>query len=158
MLNFSSKLLAIAKLITAHFCLYKTYRVISDAPIDILWQKLINLADVSWNPFFSSTNVPIGLIVKPGFIFQAVTKLTPIPVRIFVENVKPREFLSVRVLAIPGIEQRIIYQVESTLCGTYISYSVKLSGWLSPLIWWLIRPYSSRVASELAHAAEGIRD
>jgi hypothetical protein len=153
-LDLSSKLFAIGKTIACNFSLYKTYRVISNAPIEVLWQKLIDLTDVSWNPLFSSTDVPFGLIPKPGLIFQAVTKLTPIPVRIFVENVRPKEFLSIRILAIPGIEQRIIYQVESTLCGTYISYSVKLSGWLSPLIWWLIRPYTARVASELAHAAE----
>jgi hypothetical protein len=27
---------------------------------------------------------------------------------------------------------------------------------LSPLIWWLIRPYAARVASELAQAAEQV--
>jgi hypothetical protein len=155
--NFSSRLLAHAQKLACHFSLYKTYRVTSKAPIDILWKKLIDIADVSWNPLFSSTNLPMGLIAKPGLIFQAVTRLTPIPVRIFVENVRPREVLSIRILAIPGIEQRIIYQVESTLCGSYISYSVKISGWLSPLIWWLIRPYSARVASELANAAEIVK-
>jgi hypothetical protein len=153
-LNFSSRLLAISKKLACYFSLYKTYRVTSDASIDILWKKLINIADISWNPFFSSTDLPMGLIAKPGLIFQAVTKLTPIPVRIFVESVRPREVLSIRILAIPGIQQRIIYQVESTLCGSYISYSVKISGWLSPLIWWLMKPYSARVASELANAAE----
>jgi hypothetical protein len=29
-----------------------------------------------------------------------------------------------------------------------------LRGWLSPFIWWWIKPYSDRVASELAQAAE----
>jgi hypothetical protein len=52
------------------------------------------------------------------------------------------------------MEQKITYQVESTLCGTYISYSVTLRGWLSPFVWWLIKPYCARVASELAQAAE----
>jgi hypothetical protein len=136
------------------FSLYKRYRVVSTAPVDVLWQKLINLADVSWHPLFSKTNVPLGLIAKPGLIYQVVTRLTPIPIRLFVENVRPGELLSMRVLAIPGIEQKITYQVESTLCGSYISYSVTLRGWLSPLIWWLIKPYSARVASELANAAE----
>ncbi|WP_044105547.1 MAG: SRPBCC family protein [cyanobacterium endosymbiont of Epithemia adnata isolate EadnSB Bon19] len=156
MLNFSFKLMLMTfkgKLLCA-FSLYKRYRVVSTAPVDVLWQKLINLADVSWHPLFSKTNVPLGLIAKPGLIYQVVTRLTPIPIRLFVENVRPGELLSMRVLAIPGIEQKITYQVESTLCGSYISYSVTLRGWLSPLIWWLIKPYSARVASELANAAE----
>jgi hypothetical protein len=152
--NLYSRLLTISNKLACHFSLYKTYRVTSNASIDILWKKLIDIADVSWNPLFSSTNLPMGLIAKPGLIFQAVTKLTPIPVRIFVESVRPREVLSIRIIAIPGIQQRIIYQVESTLCGSYISYSIEISGWLSPLIWWLIEPYSARVASELANAAE----
>ena len=126
----------------------------STAPVDVLWHKLINIADVSWHPLFSKTNVPLGLIAKPGLIYQAVTRLTPIPIRLFVENVRPGELLSLRVLTIPGMEQKITYQVQSTLCGTYISYSVTLKGWLSPFIWWLIKPYSARVATELAHAAE----
>jgi hypothetical protein len=52
------------------------------------------------------------------------------------------------------MEQKITYQMESTLCGTYISYSVTLRGWLSPFIWWLIKPYSDQVVRELANAAE----
>ncbi len=136
------------------FSLYKRYRAVSTAPVDVLWCKLINVADVSWHPLFSKTNVPLGLIAKPGLIYQAVTRLTPIPIRLFVENVRPGELLSLRVLTIPGMEQKITHQVESTLCGTYISYSVTLKGWLSPLIWWLIKPYSARVATELAQAAE----
>lgn len=153
-LNFSFKLIAAHGKLSCQFSLFKTYRAVSQAPVDVLWQKLINLADVSWHPLFSRTNAPLGLIAKPGIIYQAVTRLTPIPVRIFVENVRPGQLLSIRVLAIPGMEQRVTYQVESTLCGTYISYSVTLRGWLSPLIWWLIKPYSARVAAELAHAAE----
>ena len=70
------------------------------------------------------------------------------------ENVKPRELLSIRLLAIPGIEQRITYQMESTLCGSYISYSITLKGWLSPFIWWWIKPYSIKVADNLVNAAE----
>lgn len=153
-LNFSIKLIAARGRLFCKFSLFKTYRVVSSAPVDVLWQKLINIADVSWHPLFSSTNAPNGLTAKPGLIYQVVTRLTPIPVRLFVENVRPGELLSLRVLAIPGIEQKITYQVESTLCGTYISYSVTLKGWLSPLIWWWIKPYSARVASELAHAVE----
>ncbi len=86
--------------------------------------------------------------------YQVVTKLTPIPVRMFVENVRPKELLAIRILAIPGMEQRITYQIESTLCGTYISYSITLKGWLSPLMWWWIRPYCDRVAIKLAQAVE----
>ena len=138
------------------FSLYKTYRVVSSAPLEVLWCKLVDLADVSWHPLFFKTNVPLGLIAKPGLIYQAVTRLTPIPIRLFVENVRPGNLLSLRVLTIPGLEQKITYQVESTLCGTYISYSVTLRGWLSPFIWWLIKPYSDRVVTELANAAERV--
>jgi len=157
-LNFSFKLITDRWKLVRNFSLDKTYRAVSSATVDVLWQKLVNLADVSWHPLFSRTNVPRGLIAKPGLIYQVVTKLTPIPIRIFVERVKPRELLSIRVLAIPGIENRVTYQVESTLCGTYISYSVTLRGWLSPLLWFWIRPYVARVASELANAAERIGD
>ncbi|WP_107669997.1 polyketide cyclase / dehydrase and lipid transport [Cyanothece sp. BG0011] len=153
-LNFSLKLMFAKGKLFCRFSLYKRYRVMSTAPLDVLWYKLINVADVSWHPLFSKTNVPLGLMAKPGLIYKAVTRLTPIPVRLFVENVRPGELLSLRVLTIPGMEQKITYQVESTLCGTYISYSVTLKGWLSPLIWWLIKPYSARVATELAQAAE----
>jgi hypothetical protein len=153
-LNFSVKLLVAGGKFLCKFSLYKTYRVVSNAPVELLWQKLINIADVSWHPLFFKSDAPIGLIAKPGLIFQVVTRLTPIPIRIFVENVRPRKLLSIRILAIPGMEQRITYQVESTLCGSYISCSVTLRGWLSPFLWWLIQPYSAKVASELAHAAE----
>lgn len=134
--------------------LVRTYRQISSASVDELWQKVANLADVSWHPLLASTNVPYGLVPEPGLIFQAVTRLGPIPIRIFVERVLPRELLSVRILAIPGVEERITYQVESTVCGTCVSYSVTLKGWLSPLIWSLIRPHAARVAEALAQAAE----
>jgi hypothetical protein len=152
-LNFSFKLLAEGGKLLCQFSLYKTYRVVTTVPVDIVWRKLINLADMSWHPLFSQTDLPKGLIPKPGLIFQVVTRLTPIPIRVFVENVKPRELLSIRLLAIPGIEQRITYQIESTLCGSYIAYSITLRGWLSPFIWWLIKPYSIRVADELVNAA-----
>lgn len=134
--------------------LARTYREISSASVDELWQKVVDLADVSWHPLLARTNVPYGLVPKPGLIFQAVTRLGPIPIRIFVERVSPRELLSVRVLAIPGVEERVTYRVDSTVCGTCVSYSVTLSGWLSPLIWSLIRPHAARVAAALAQAAE----
>jgi hypothetical protein len=63
--------------------------------------------------------------------------------------------LSIRILAIPGVEERIIYKVESTVCGTCLSYSVTLKGWLSPLIWSFSRPYTDRVARALVDAVEG---
>lgn len=136
------------------FSLIRTYRTLSSASVDVLWQKLSDLADVSWHPLLASTNVPRGLVAKPGLIFQEVTRLIPIPIRVFVERVRPGELFSLRIVTIPGLEQRVTYQVESTLCGSYISYSVTLRGWLSPLVWWLIRSYEARVVSELALAAE----
>ena len=153
-LHFSLKLGTAQGKLFCSFSCNKTYRVISTATVDVLWRKIVNLADVSWHPLFSKTNVPLGLLAKPGLIYQAVTRLTPIPIRLFVENVRPGELLSLRVLAIPGMEQKITYQIESAVCGSYISYSVTLRGWLSPFIWWWIKPYSDRVASELAQAAE----
>lgn len=134
--------------------LVETYQVVSSASIDVLWRKVINLADVSWHPLIASTNVPKGLLPKPGLIYKAVSRLFPIPIHIFVERVLPRELLSVRILAFPGVEERVTYRIESTVCGTQVSYSVTLQGWLSPLVWSFIRPYAARVASELAHAAE----
>ncbi|MBR8832429.1 MAG: hypothetical protein N5P05_003671 [Chroococcopsis gigantea SAG 12.99] len=153
-LNFSVRIVLAKGKLFCKFSFFKTYRVISTAPADILWQKLINLADVSWNPLLSHTNVPLGLIAKPGLIYQAVTRLTPFPIRFFVENVRPGELLSLRVLAIPGMEQKMTYQVESSVCGTYLSYSVTLRGWLSPFIWWVTRPYIDRVAAALVRSAE----
>ncbi|BDA68060.1 hypothetical protein RIVM261_024430 [Rivularia sp. IAM M-261] len=135
--------------------LVRTYREISSASVDELWQKVVDIADVSWHPLLKSTNVPYGLVPKPGLIYEAVTRLSPIPIRIFVERVNPRELLSIRVLALPGIEERITYKVESTVCGTCLSYSVTLRGWLSPLIWSFSRPYADRVARALVEAVEG---
>ncbi len=153
-LHFSLKLGTTQGKLFCSFSCNKTYRVISTAPGSVIWRKIVNLADVSWHPLFSKTNVPLGLLAKPGLIYQAVTRLTPIPIRLFVENVRPGELLSLRVLAIPGMEQKITYQIESAVCGSYISYSVTLRGWLSPFIWWWIKPYSDRVAVQLAQAAE----
>ncbi len=135
--------------------LVETYHAVSTASVDELWHKVTNLADMSWHPIIASTNVPQGLIPKPGLIYKAFTRLLPIfPVQIFVERVLPRQLLSIRVLALPGVEEHITYRVESTLCGTQVSYSVTLRGWLSPLVWSLTRRYAARVAVELAQAAE----
>ncbi len=138
------------------FCisLVRTYRELSFASVDQLWHKVVDLTDVSWHPVFKSTNVPYGLMPKPGLIFQAVTRFWPIPVQIFVEGVNPKQMLSIRVLAIPGLEERITYRVESTVLGTCLFYSVTLRGWLSPLIWSLSRPYADRVAISLVKAVE----
>jgi hypothetical protein len=130
------------------------YEVVSSASVDELWGKVVNLADVSWHPLLAETNVPYGLIPKPGLIYRAVSRLFPIPIKIFVERVLPRELLCVRILALPGLEERVTYRIESTVCGTYVSYSVTLRGWLSPLVWSVIQPYAAKVARELAHAAE----
>ncbi|WP_072620217.1 polyketide cyclase/dehydrase and lipid transport protein [Spirulina major] len=150
----SFKLLVARGYLFCQFRLNKRYRVLCRASVDALWQKLINLADVSWNPLLARTNVPNGLMAKPGLIYQVVTRFTPIPIRIFVEQVDPRKLLSVRFLAIPGVENRVTYQFESSVCGTYISYSVTLRGLLSPVLWWVIRPYVARVADNLAQAVE----
>ncbi|MEB3219390.1 MAG: SRPBCC family protein [Nostocales cyanobacterium 94392] len=134
--------------------LVRSYREISSASVDEIWHKVVDLADVSWHPLLKSTNVPYGLVPKPGLIYQAVTRFSPIPIRIFVERVNPRELLSVRILAIPGVEERISYKIESTLCGSCLSYSVTLRGWLSPLIWSFSRPYADKVARALIEAVE----
>lgn len=134
--------------------IYKTYRTLSRASLDSLWQKLIRVADVSWHPLFASTDLPQGLVAKPGLFYRVVTKLAPIPIRFFVESVRPQELLSIRIIGIPGMEQRITYSMSSTLRGTYFVCSITLDGWLSPLLWWLIRPYCDRVASDLLSAVE----
>ncbi|MBD2022202.1 SRPBCC family protein [Leptolyngbya sp. FACHB-36] len=134
--------------------LARTYQVLSSASVDDLWGTLVDLADVSWHPMLASTNVPRGLVAKPGLIYQAVTRLIPIPIQIFVERVRPGELLSVRILVLPGLEEQVTYQVKSTVCGACVSYSVTLRGWLSPLVWSLMRPFAARVASELAQATE----
>jgi hypothetical protein len=57
--------------------LVRSYKQISSASVDELWQKVVDLADVSWHPLLARTNVPYGLVPKPGLIFQAVTRLGP---------------------------------------------------------------------------------
>ncbi|HEY9625938.1 MAG TPA: SRPBCC family protein [Coleofasciculaceae cyanobacterium] len=131
-----------------------TYQVLSSASVDDLWQKVVDLGDVSWHPLLAKTDVPRGQTPKPGLNYQAVSRLFPMPIQIFVERVLPQELLSVRIFALPGVEERVTYRVESTVCGTCVSYSVTLKGWLSPLVWSVIRPYAAKVASELAQAVE----
>jgi hypothetical protein len=138
--------------------LARSYQEMSTASVDDLWRKIIDITDTSWHPLISSTNVPRGQVAKPGLFYEAVTRFGPFPIRIFVERVDPGELLSIRVIAIPGLEERVTYEIKSTVCGTRISYSVTLQGWLSPLIWSIIKPYASRVASDLAHAAEQPED
>ena len=134
---------------------YKTYRAFSSAPIETLWQTLINLADMaSWHPLINSTNAPRGLTAKPGLIYRVFPRWVPIPIRIFVERVSPLELISVRLFPIPGLEERVVYRLESTVCGTQVSYSVVLRGWLSPVAWSVLRPFAAKVASEIAKAAE----
>lgn len=134
--------------------LVATFQTVSSASAEELWQHIVNLTDVSWHPMLTSTNVPNGLRPKPGLIFRAVTRLSPFPIRIFVERVDPEALLSVRIIALPGIEERGTYRIESTMWGTRVSYSIALRGWLSPVIWSIVRPYAARVAAALAEVAE----
>ena len=137
-----------------HWSLNQTYEAISSASVDSIWKKMMDLADMSWHPLIAKTNVPYGIVAKPGLIFKAVNRLIPLPFRVFVERVKPGEFLSVRICAVPGVEERVTYRLESKVCGTCISYSVMMRGWLSPLVWSLIRGHAAKVAEQLANAAE----
>jgi hypothetical protein len=132
----------------------QSYWIVSSASVDTLWQTMMNLADVSWHPLLSSTNAPNGLIPKPGLIYRAFTRICPIPVSIFVERVLPRELLTIRLFPVPGLEERVTYEIKSTVMGTQISYSVTLRGWLTPLAWSVLKPYAAKVASALADAAE----
>lgn len=132
----------------------RTYQADSSASIDDLWKKITDLTDLSWHPILASTNVPRGLVVKPGLIYQGFTRMIPIPIQIFVERVSPRELFSVRILVMPGLEEKVTYQVRSTVCGTCVSYSVTLRGWLSPLFWSLVRPCAAKVARQLVQSVE----
>jgi hypothetical protein len=134
--------------------LAKTYQAISLASVDDLWRKLMDLGDVSWHPVLARTNLPQGLVPKPGLMYQAVTRLIPIPMQIFVEQVCPHELLSVRILMFPGLEEQVTYQVKSTVLGSCVSYSVTLRGWLSPIFWSVMRPHAEAIAAKLAAAAE----
>lgn len=134
--------------------LARTYQTISTASVDLIWSKITDLTDVSWHPLIARTHVPYGLVAKPGLIVQAVSRCIPLPMNIFVERVSPGELLSVRMLVIPGVEERVTYQIQSSVCGTSITCSVMVRGWLAPLVWSLIRKPAARVAYQLAIAAE----
>lgn len=131
-----------------------TYRALSSASVETLWQRLTNLADVSWHPLINSTNCPQGLTAKPGLIYRAMPRWLPIPISIFVESVSPQELLSIRISPVPGLEERIVYQLKSTLLGTQVSYSIMLRGWLSPFAWSILKPFAARMAAAIAKAAE----
>jgi hypothetical protein len=62
--------------------------------------------------------------------------------------------LSIRLFPIPGLEERVIYRLESTMWGTQVSYCITLRGWLSPLAWSVLKPYAAQVAIAIATAAE----
>lgn len=135
--------------------IYRTYQALSTAPVETLWQTLTNLADIStWHPLIDSTNAPRGLTAKPGLIYRVIPRWLPIPVRIFVERVSPNELISIRLFPMPGLEERVVYRLESTVWGTQISYSICLRGWLSPVAWSVLRPYASKVVEAIAQAAE----
>lgn len=136
--------------------LERHYQALSTAPVDTLWQTLTNLADMSWHPLVASTNAPRGLTAKPGLIYRVMPRWfwLPIPVSIFVERVSPQRLLSIRLFPIPGLEERVIYRLDSTMWGTRVSYCITLRGWLSPLAWSLLKPYAAQVAIAIATAAE----
>ena len=135
--------------------LEKHYQVSSTASIEVLWQKINDLAGLaSWHPLITATNAPNGQQAKPGLIYRVFAHWVPVPIKIFVESVLPGECISLRVFPVPGLEERAIYRLESALCGTRISYSIELKGWLSPVAWSFLRPYAARVAAALAQAAE----
>ena len=135
--------------------LEKHYQVSSTASIEVLWQKINDLADLaSWHPLITATNAPTGQEAKPGLIYRVFAHWVPVPIKIFVEKVLPGEYISLRIFPVPGLEERAIYRLESALCGTRISYSIELKGWLSPVAWSFLRPYAARVADALAQAAE----
>ncbi|NEQ53045.1 MAG: SRPBCC family protein [Leptolyngbya sp. SIO3F4] len=133
----------------------KQYQVISTASTEALWQKMNDLAGLaSWHPLITATNAPNGQQATPGLIYRVFTCWVPVPIKIFVENVLPGEYISLRIFPIPGLEERAVYRLESDLCGTLISYSIELKGWLSPLAWSFLRPYAAKVAAALAQATE----
>lgn len=46
--------------------LEKSYRIVSSASVESLWQTINNLADVSWHPLLTSTNAPRGCNLSRG--------------------------------------------------------------------------------------------
>ena len=135
--------------------LAKHYQASSTASVDVLWQTINDLAGLaSWHPLIVSTNAPNGQEAKPGLIYRVFARWVPVPIKIFVENVLPGEYISLRIFPVPGLEERALDRLESALCGTQISYSIELKGWLSPVAWSFLRPYAAKVAAALAQAAE----
>ena len=130
----------------------KTYRAISTASVDSIWAKLSDMADVSWNPMLWSTDAPEGLTAKPGLIFRAMSQWLPVPSHLFIEEVQPNQFLSIRILALPGLEERVTYQIAADVKGTFISYSIMLRGWLTPIFWPFLHLSAQRVAIQLAQS------
>lgn len=131
------------------------YWASSTAPAEILWQTVNNLADLAaWHPLITGTNAPYGQDAKPGLIYRVFSRYLPVSTQIFVERVDPGELLSVRVFPLPGLQERATYRIVSTLCGTCVVYSITLSGWLSPLVWPMVRPRVVQVAASLVQAAE----
>ncbi|MEL7331796.1 MAG: SRPBCC family protein [Cyanobacteria bacterium J06560_2] len=127
----------------------------STAPAETLWQTVNNLADLAaWHPLITGTNAPRGQSAKPGLIYRVFSRYLPVSTKIFVERVRPGELLSVRVFPLPGLQERATYRIVSTLCGTCVLYSITLSGWLSPLVWPMVKPRITQVATSLVHAAE----
>ena len=132
-----------------------SYWAESTAPAETLWQILTDLADIaSWHPLIKSTNAPYGQRAKPGLIYRTCSRYFPLSTQVFVERVLPGELLSIRLFPLPGLQERVTYRIVSTLCGTCVLYSMTLSGWLSPLVWPMMRPQSGRVAAALVEAAE----
>ena len=131
------------------------YWVSSTAPAETLWQTVNNLADLDdWHPLITGTNAPRGQDAKPGLIYRAFSRYLPVSTQVFVERVLPGELLSVRVFPLPGIQERATYRIVSTLCGTCVLYSISLSGWLTPLVWPVVKPQITQVATSLVEAAE----
>ncbi|MEO0771041.1 MAG: SRPBCC family protein [Cyanobacteria bacterium J06649_4] len=131
------------------------YWVSSTVPAETLWQTVTNLADLAaWHPLITQTNAPRGQQAKPGLIYRAFNCYVPLSTKIFVERVLPGELLSVRLFPLPGLQERATYRIVSTICGTCVFYSVTLSGWLSPLVWPVVRPQVEQVATALIQAAE----
>ncbi len=131
------------------------YWVSSTAPAEDLWRTVNNLADIAaWHPLITGTNAPRGQSAKPGLIYRVFSRYLPVSTQIFVERVRPGELLSVRVFPFPGLQERASYRIVSTLCGTCVLYSITLSGWLSPIVWPMVKPQVTQVASSLVQAAE----
>ncbi len=131
------------------------YWVASTAPAETLWKEVSDLAGVAaWHPLISRTNAPYGQQAKPGLIYRVFSDYLPTSTQIFVERVLPGELLSVRVFPLPGLQERATYRIVSTLYGACVMYSITLSGWLSPIVWPVVKSRITQVAIALVKAAE----